>query len=85
LPIAAALGLFAMLGVGGSRDGLFAIRGDGPHTDVFAHLFGLGVGCLVGLIAARAHPRRPGLLMQGVLVAGTVAVISGSWWLAFHR
>src|SRR5437870_5413008 len=35
LPLAAGLGLFAMLGVG-------------EHADVLAHLFGLGVGAVVG-------------------------------------
>ena len=57
LPIGAGLGLFAMLGVG-------------EHSDVFAHLFGLGVGCVLGIVAARALPRRPGGVIQGVLVSG---------------
>ncbi len=72
LPIGAGLGLFAMLGVG-------------QHSDVFAHLFGLGMGCVLGIVAARALPRRPGPVIQGVLVSGALAVISGCWWLAFHR
>ena len=72
LPIGAGLGLFAMLGVG-------------QHSDVFAHLFGLGMGCVLGIVAARALPRRPGPVIQGVLVSGVLAVISGCWWLAFHR
>jgi rhomboid protease GluP len=72
LPIGAGLGLFAMLGVG-------------EHSDVFAHLFGLGMGSVLGIVAARALPRRPGPVIQGVLVSGALAVISGCWWLAFHR
>ncbi len=85
LPIAAGLGMFAMLGVGGgSSDGLFGIRNAGERTDVFAHLFGLCVGCLFGIIAARVLPRRPGPLVQAVLVVGALAVVSGCWWLAFH-
>ena len=46
LPIGAGLGLFAMLGVG-------------EPIDVFAHLFGLAVGCLFGVVTARLFPRRP--------------------------
>ncbi len=85
LPIAAGLGLFAMLGVGQSTDSLFAKLGGTEPIDVFAHLFGLAVGCLFGIVTARLFPRRPGQLAQGVLVAGALAVISGSWWLAFHH
>jgi rhomboid protease GluP len=84
LPIAAGLGLFAMLGVGQSTDSLFAKLGGTEPIDVFAHLFGLAVGCVVGVVTARLFPRRPGPLAQGVLVAAALAVISGSWWLAFH-
>jgi len=84
LPIAAGLGLFAMLGVGESSDSLFAKLGGTEPIDVFAHLFGLAVGCVVGIVTGRLFPRRPGQLAQGVLVAVALAVISGSWWLAFH-
>lgn len=85
LPIAAGLGLFAMLGVGQSTDSLFAKIGGTEPIDVFAHLFGLAVGCLFGIVTARSFRRTPGRLVQGLLVAGAVAVISGCWWLAFHR
>jgi membrane associated rhomboid family serine protease len=85
LPIAAGLGLFAMLGVGQSSDSLFAKIGGTEPIDVFAHLFGLAVGCLFGIITARLFPRRPGQLVQGVLVGGALAMISGCWWLAFHH
>jgi membrane associated rhomboid family serine protease len=84
LPIAAGLGLFAMLGVGESSDSLFAKLGGTEPIDVFAHLFGLAVGCVVGVVTARLFPRRPGQLVQAVLVAATLTLISGSWWLAFH-
>ncbi len=72
LPIGAGLGLFAMTGVG-------------EHSDVFAHLFGLGVGCAFGVIVARLLPRRPGTPVQAVLVVAALAVVSGCWWLAFHH
>jgi rhomboid protease GluP len=71
LPIGAGLGLFAMLGVG-------------EHSDVFAHLFGLGAGCVLGVVAALVAPRRPGPLPQAALSLGTLVVLSGCWWLAFR-
>jgi rhomboid protease GluP len=71
LPIGAGLALFAMLGVG-------------EHSDVFAHLFGLGAGLLLGFAAAYAVPRRPGPLIQAALGLASAAVLAGSWWLAFH-
>jgi rhomboid protease GluP len=71
LPFGAGLGLFAMLGVG-------------EHSDVFAHLFGLVTGCLLGIAAAIAVPRRPGRLAQAVLALGALAMLSGCWWLAFR-
>jgi len=85
LPIAAGLGLFAMLGVGESSDSLFAKIGGTEPIDVFAHLFGLAVGCLFGVITARLFPRRPGQAAQAVLAGGALAMISGCWWLAFHH
>jgi rhomboid protease GluP len=85
LPIAAGLGLFAMLGVGESSDSLFAKIGGTEPIDVFAHLFGLVVGCLLGVVTARLFPRRPGQSAQAVLVGVALAMISGCWWLAFHR
>ena len=85
LPIAAGLGLFAMLGVGQSSDSLFAKIGGTEPIDVFAHLFGLAVGCLFGVVTARLFPRRPGQSAQAVLVGAALAMISGCWWLAFHR
>jgi rhomboid protease GluP len=85
LPIAAGLGLFAMLGVGQSTDSLFAKIGGTEPIDVFAHLFGLAVGCVFGIATARLFPRRPGQVVQAVLVGGALAMISGCWWLAFHH
>lgn len=36
---------------------LFAMLGVSEHSDVFAHLFGLGVGFVAGLLAGLADPR----------------------------
>jgi rhomboid protease GluP len=74
LPIAAALGMFAMLGVGEV----------GQHVDVFAHLFGLAAGCLLGLAAGLAVPQRPGRIVQATLASAAAAALAGCWWLAFH-
>jgi rhomboid protease GluP len=72
LPIGAGLALFAMLGVG-------------ERSDVFAHLLGLGAGCVLGLAAAYGVPRRLGPMAQGTLSLVAAAALAGSWWLAFHR
>jgi rhomboid protease GluP len=71
LPIGAGLGLFAMLGVG-------------EHSDVLAHLFGLGAGAISGMAAAVAIPRRPGPIGQTVLAVAALSALAGCWWLAFH-
>jgi membrane associated rhomboid family serine protease len=71
LPIGAGLALFAMLGVG-------------ERSDVFAHLFGLGVGCGLGIATAYAVPRRLGALAQAALALGALGILAGSWWLAWH-
>ena len=71
LPIGAGLGLFAMLGVG-------------EHSDVLAHLFGLGAGCLLGIASGLTIPRRAGPVGQVALALATLAALGGCWWLAFH-
>ena len=75
LPIGAGLALYAMLGVGAG-------------ADLYAHLFGLGVGTAVGLGAAFAQlsrgwgvPRAP---TQALLGAGALAAVAVCWVLAFH-
>jgi membrane associated rhomboid family serine protease len=74
VPIGAALALYAMTGVG-------------PDADRYAHLFGIGVGTLVGLGAAYAQlwrgwqpPRAPAQIVLGVLA---LAAVAGAWLLAF--
>jgi rhomboid protease GluP len=71
LPIGAGLGLFAMLGVG-------------AQADVLAHLFGLGAGCLLGMIAARVMTRRPGTAAQALLGVAAAASLAACWWRAFR-
>jgi membrane associated rhomboid family serine protease len=72
VPLAAGLGLLAMFGTGGER------------VDVFAHLFGLLVGVVVGLGAGLAMPRPLGVWAQLGLAAAAVAALLGSWHLALR-
>lgn len=69
-PIAAGIGVIAMLGVGG------------PRTDLWAHLFGFAVGAALGLPWALRTTGRPGRGVQ--LACGTLAavVLLGAWALA---
>jgi membrane associated rhomboid family serine protease len=71
LPLGAALGLFAMLGVG-------------ANADVAAHLFGLAVGAAAGTAIAASGVRAPGRVGQTLLSAVVSAVLIGSWLLAFR-
>ncbi len=69
-PLAAGLALLAMLGSAGDR------------VDVYAHLFGLLVGTLLGALAGGVLTGPPG--MGGQLLAGAMActAVAGSWLLA---
>jgi membrane associated rhomboid family serine protease len=69
-PLAAGLGLIAMLGVGGVR------------TDIWAHLFGFIAGVLLGLPLAMALTKPPGPVVQLVCGLAALAVTIGSWRLA---
>ncbi len=63
LPLAAGLGLIAMVGVGG------------PRTDVWAHLFGFASGAAIGALArARRRPGPPAQVAALGLVVGVLAV-----------
>ena len=72
LPIAAALGLLAMLGTS-------------TESDVLAHLFGFIVGGLLGVIAALTMSPLPGRLVQTILVAAVLATLTAAWLVALCR
>jgi rhomboid protease GluP len=72
-----------ILQVVGACLGVFAMLGVGERSDVLAHLGGLGVGLAVGLGLGRfvRMPTRPAAdIVAGV---GALALLAGSWWLAF--
>jgi rhomboid protease GluP len=75
VPIGAGLGLYAMLGVGAG-------------ADIYAHLFGLGLGIATGLILGLRQIARglrvPGPVGQALLGAATLAVIASCWLLALR-
>lgn len=66
VPVAAALGLLAMLGTAAT-------------TDVLAHLFGFLVGGALGVGVALAVPRPPARVPQLLLATGAVAVVVLAW------
>ena len=70
IPIAAALGLLAMLGTGTGR------------TDLLAHLFGFFCGALLGVPVGLFFPAMPGQVMQWVCGSATVLVLIYCWTLA---
>ncbi len=70
LPLVGGLGILAMVGSGGGR------------VDVFAHLFGLGVGVVLGLGTALASAGPPRALAQLGWGAAAIALVLGSWQLA---
>jgi membrane associated rhomboid family serine protease len=72
LPIAAALALLGMLGTGGAR------------VDVWAHLCGLLVGAVLGIVVAYIAPRPPGLHIQWACGGAAVGVLIYSWTLALR-
>lgn len=70
LPIAAALALLGMLGTGGLR------------VDIWAHLCGLLVGAVLGIVVGNLAPRPPGPRTQWLFGSAAVWVILYSWMLA---
>ena len=72
LPIAAALALLAMLGTGGER------------VDVWAHLFGLLLGGVLGILIAFVVPRPPGFRVQWACGSAALAVLIYCWTLALR-
>jgi membrane associated rhomboid family serine protease len=71
LPLAAALGLLAMLGMG-------------ERTDLSAHLLGLLTGIVVGALAQLAISRPPAAAVQLSCGTAAAAALVSSWWLAFR-
>jgi rhomboid protease GluP len=72
VPIAAALALLGMLGTGGQR------------VDVWAHLFGLLVGGVLGLFFAFVAPSPPARLVQWGCGSAAFAVLISCWFLALR-
>jgi rhomboid protease GluP len=70
IPIAASLGLLAMLGTGTGR------------TDLLAHLFGFFCGAALGIPVGLFFRTVPGQLMQWVCGSATVVVLLYCWILA---
>lgn len=76
-PLAAALGILAMLGTGGDDVGT---------VDLGAHLFGLAAGLALGIgtgwmMHCRGLPGRAVNALSGLLAFGMVA---GAWWIALE-
>jgi rhomboid protease GluP len=71
VPFGAGLGLYAMLGVG-------------PGADTYAHLFGLGLGALIGSGAALGNVRAPRMTVQLLLGAAALAAVVSAWVLALR-
>jgi membrane associated rhomboid family serine protease len=72
LPVGAALALLGMLGTGGAR------------VDVWAHLLGLLVGGVLGMVAARVTPRPARVGIQWGCGAAAAAVLIYCWTLALR-
>jgi membrane associated rhomboid family serine protease len=72
LPIAAAFALLAMLGTGGER------------VDIWAHLLGLLVGGVLGILVALTTPRPPGLAIQWACGGAAAAVLIYCWIIALR-
>jgi membrane associated rhomboid family serine protease len=68
-PIAAGLGLLGFLGTS-------------PNADLLAHVFGFGVGALLGLIAAPLEAYRARTTLQFTLAAAALLVVLGCWLIA---
>ena len=71
-PVAAGLGILAMLGTGGAR------------VDLWAHLLGFACGAAIGLVYTAVPRPVPGPAAQRQLMALALAIVAGCWVLAFH-
>jgi len=72
LPFAAALALLGMLGTGGER------------VDIWAHLFGLLVGGILGILSALVTQHPPGFGIQWACGGAAVAMLIYCWTLALY-
>lgn len=72
LPVAAALGLLALLG------------SSGENTDIGAHLFGFFCGFGLGMVTEYLldHFGRPGVRLNSLLALGSASLVLVAWWLA---
>lgn len=75
LPLASALALLALLG------------SEGENTDLGAHLFGLGVGLVIGVPTGWLLGRRglPSARLNALLALVSVLLVGGAWWLALGQ
>ena len=71
VPIAAALGLLAMLGTG-------------ADSDVLAHLFGFVAGAVLGLASTMVLSAAPGRSVQTVLALTALATVAVAWLVALR-
>jgi membrane associated rhomboid family serine protease len=72
LPVAAALALLGMLGSSGQR------------VDIWAHLCGLLVGAVMGILIAVVTPHAPGLRSQWTCGTAAAALLVSCWILALR-
>lgn len=72
IPLAAGLALLAILGT------------EGKQTDLGAHLFGFVAGAAFGTATEflRGKYGRPGVMMNFLLAALSIAAVSSAWWFA---
>ena len=74
----------AMLGVAAAL-GLFAMLGMGERSDVVAHAGGLGFGILFGVLLGQFVRRPVRVPAQALSLLATVATLAGAWVLAFRH
>jgi membrane associated rhomboid family serine protease len=74
----------AMLGVAAAL-GLFAMLGMGERSDVVAHAGGLGFGILFGVLLGQFVERPVRAPAQALALLATVATLTGAWMLAFRH
>ncbi|HYD50513.1 MAG TPA: rhomboid family intramembrane serine protease [Terriglobales bacterium] len=71
LPLAAGVGLLAMLGAS-------------PESDFIAHLCGMIAGVGMGVVADRVTPPPPARRRQSAALVAATSVVMISWWLALR-